>query len=152
MIELGTSLGISSMYQAAGNPDGRLITLEGCPETANAARRNFKGEAFTNIEVITGNFDSSLPALLKELKQVDYVYIDGNHTLDATLNYFRLLKKHVNSTSVLVFDDIYWSEGMQKAWREIVADPDTTVTIDFYQFGLVFFNKDLTRQAFRLRL
>ena len=152
MIELGTSLGISAMYQSAGNRNGLLYTLEGCPETANAARDNFIKNNFTNIKCITGNFDDTLPQLLSELKQFDYTYIDGNHTLEATLNYFRLLKNHKHENSVIIFDDIYWSEGMQQAWQQIKSDPEVTISIDFYQFGVVWFNKKYSSQSFRLRL
>ena len=41
MIELGTSLGVSSTYIAKGNPKGILYTFEGCPETAKIAGENF---------------------------------------------------------------------------------------------------------------
>jgi len=152
MIELGTSLGISAMYQSAGNSNGKLYTLEGCPQTSSAARENFSKNNYNNINCITGNFDDTLPELLGELKSFDYAYIDGNHTREATLNYFQLLKKHMHQESVIIFDDIYWSEGMKLAWQQIKSDPDVTISIDFYQFGVVFFNKKYTRQAFKLRL
>ncbi len=152
MIELGTSLGISAMYQSAGNNDARLYTLEGCPETANVARENFRNNNFYTINCITGNFDDTLPILLQDLKNMDYAYIDGNHTLSATLRYFHLLKYYHHQHSVIIFDDIYWSDEMQQAWQEIKSDKDVTISLDFYQFGIIFFNKDFTPQSFKLRL
>ncbi len=151
MIELGTSLGISALYQSAGFPEGKLFTLEGCPETANAARQNFKSAGKNSIECITGNFDETLPALLKRTSHFDYLFIDGNHTYEATLNYFKLSKPFTRQDSVMIFDDINWSEGMQKAWKEITSDPDVSISIDFYQLGMVFFNKGFTKQHFQLR-
>lgn len=152
MIELGTSLGLSAMYQAAGNDNGQLYTLEGCEETANLARDNFKKLQIKNIECITGNFDDTLPVLLNATGQFDYAYIDGNHTLNATLNYYELLKKYLKKHSVIILDDIYWSNGMKQAWNKIKSDPQVTISLDFYQFGVVFFNRNLTPQKFKLRL
>ncbi len=152
MIELGTSLGISAMYQSAGNGTAKLFTLEGCPETANIARENFRNNNYYSINCITGNFDETLPVLLEDLKNVDYTYIDGNHTYTATLRYFQLLKFYCHRNSVIIFDDIYWSDEMQQAWQEIKSDKDVTISLDFYQFGIVFFNKDFTPQSFKLKL
>jgi predicted O-methyltransferase YrrM len=152
MIELGTSLGISTMYQASGNPNGTLYTIEGCAETAAFAKENFRNAGITNIRQITGNFDIELPELLKTLQQIDYAFVDGNHTYAATIKYFQLLKARCHQDSVLIFDDINWSDGMQKAWSEIKADPDVTITVDFFAFGLVFFNSGFSKQNFVLKL
>jgi predicted O-methyltransferase YrrM len=152
MVELGTSLGISSLYQASGNPNGTLYTIEGCGETAAIAEENFRSAGISNIRTITGNFDTELPELLRTLRRIDYAFVDGNHTYAATIKYFQLLKAKCHEDSVLVFDDINWSEGMQKAWHEIKADPDVTITIDFFALGLVCFNKGFSKQNFVLKL
>jgi predicted O-methyltransferase YrrM len=152
MIELGTSLGISAMYQAAGNPNGTLYTLEGCEETSAIASENFRNTGVTNIRLINGHFDNTLPELLKRLQRIDYAFVDGNHTYAATIKNYQLLKNRSHEKTVLVFDDINWSDGMQKAWNEIKSDPDVTITIDFFAMGLVFFNPDFSKQNFILKL
>jgi len=151
MIELGTSLGISAMYQASGNTNGLLYTLEGCPQTAAAAVENFNNGGFKNINCITGNFDETLPALLNKTGKVDYMFIDGNHTYEATIRYFQLIKNHVHENAVIIFDDINWSDQMQKAWNEIKADKSVTISIDFFMMGMVFFNRGFTKQDFILK-
>ncbi len=152
MVELGTSLGISAMYQASANCNGYLYTLEGCPATADQARKIISENGFSNIEVITGHFDESLPALLKQLSGFDYLFIDGNHTLEATWNYFEIAKKYARENSVIIFDDINWSDGMRDAWKKVKQSDDVTITIDFYRLGLAFFNKGFSKQDFNLRL
>jgi len=151
MIELGTSVGISAMYQAAGNTNGMLYTLEGCPATAKVAAENIVKCGFNNIKSVIGNFDSSFPATLEEIKTADYIFIDGNHTYDATMRYFQIAKKHIHENSVIIFDDINWSNGMIKAWDDIKADPDVTISLDFFMRGMVFFNKGFTKQNFVLK-
>jgi hypothetical protein len=52
----------------------------------------------------------------------------------------------------MVFDDIHWSEGMERAWEEIKRDPAVTLTIDIFFVGLVFFRKmQLIPQHFTIR-
>lgn len=151
MVELGTSLGISAMYQASANTRGVLHTIEGCPETAAIATEQFRKGEFNNIISHVGAFDKVLPELMEQLKQVDYVFIDGHHTYEATIRYFQLLKKYRSGNAAFICDDIYWSEQMTGAWNEIKADPDVTVTVDFFDFGVAFFNRELSKQDFVLR-
>ena len=79
------------------------------------------------------------------------IFIDGNHKKDATLNYFQQCLQQMSSNSVLVFDDIHWSDGMEKAWIEIKQHPRVKVTIDLFQMGLVFFREELSKEDFILR-
>lgn len=142
MVELGTSFGLTTAYLAAGNPAGKVYTLEGSPEIAGIARKTFEKTAVQNIELITGEFGRELPVLLKEQGTVDFVYIDGNHRREPTLDYFNLLISHKSASTMLVFDDIHWSEEMESAWAEIKAHPSVSMTIDLFFIGIVFFNPD----------
>lgn len=151
MLELGTSLGISGAHLAMGNPDGRLITIEGCPNIGAMAQSNFNELAIKNIEVKSGNFDDVLPGILSDLSKIDLIFIDGNHTYEATKRYFEMVLPHLHEESIVIFDDIHWSEGMKKAWDEIIAHPSIRVSMDLFFIGIVFFNKDLSKQDFILK-
>jgi len=151
ILELGTSLGIGTLYLAKGNPGADLVTVEGSAETAGFAKKNFAKLNIANVRSLTGNFDEVLPQLLKDNPVFDLAYIDGNHGYEATLRYYNLLKYHVNNDSLLIFDDIHWSGEMEQAWQEICSDPEVTVSLDLFQFGLVFFSKKLSKQHFVVR-
>ena len=152
IIELGTSFGISGLYLAAAIPHGKLVTLEGCANIAEIARENFKKAHIDNVEIRIGHFDETLPQLLKSVDRVNFVYIDGNHTEEATLRYFSWLKDKAAENTVLIFDDIHWSEGMKNAWQQIINDKSVTLTVDLFQIGLVFFNPGLSKQHFNLTI
>ncbi|MCX2482245.1 O-methyltransferase [Pedobacter sp. MR2016-24] len=151
LLELGTCLGITTAYLSKACPEADIITIEGCPETAKKAYQNFKELELENVELQVGNFDELLPKVIEESAQLDFVYIDGNHRKDATINYFKWCLPKVHEHSLLIFDDIYWSKGMKEAWEEIKSHPDVTVTVDLFWIGLVYFKKGQVKEHFKIK-
>ena len=151
MMEMGTSLGISTLYQAKACPKAKMITMEGSPETAAIAVKNFELLKANNIKVVVGDFNETLPSVLKEVPSLDFVLFDGNHRKEATLNYFRRCLPLASNGATFVFDDIRWSKDMFEAWNEIIKEPSATVTIDFFMFGVAIFRKEQVKEHFTLK-
>ena len=148
---MGTSLGISSLYQAYAARDSKMLSLEGCPSTAGIARSNFERLKMRNIQLRVGEFGTTLPLAIKELGAVDYVFFDGNHRKEPTLKYFEQCLTHANADSVFVFDDIYWSTEMIEAWEAIKQHPKVTLSLDLFFLGIVFFrNEQKQKEHFKL--
>jgi predicted O-methyltransferase YrrM len=154
IIELGTSLGITTAYLAKGNTAAQVFTFEGSPAIAQQALKNFAALKLNNVFLKEGNFNQTLPQHLKTLEQpINLAYIDGNHTYQATIDYFNWLLPKVNNDSILIFDDIYWSVEMEKAWQEIKNHPKVTISIDCFYIGLIFFKQEkLEKEHFYIRL
>lgn len=152
IIELGTCLGTTSIYLQKAAPQAKVYTLEGCPETAKIAKESFAKAEANNIELITGNFDDTLKSVIDSLDQLDFVFVDGNHQKDATLKYFEWCLPKVHENTLLIFDDIYWSEGMKEAWAQIKAHPRVTVTVDLFWIGLVYFRKGQVKEDFIIKI
>lgn len=150
IVEVGTSLGVSTAYMAKAAPHTPVATIEGCENRARVAVRNFNAEGLDNIDSIVGNFDDVLPSVLEKYG-ANFVYIDGNHTYEATKRYFEMCCKHAKEGSILIFDDIYWSEGMTRAWQEICADKRIMTSVDVFHMGIVFFRQGCPKQHYRLR-
>ena len=151
ILEIGTSLGISALYQASGNPKAKLITLEGCKATSEIAKKNFALFPNLNIEIVQGEFDTTLPSALAKTKEFDYVFIDGNHKLIPTLKYFEACAQKMSANGFMVIDDINWSAEMQQAWEKIKADKRVTISVDLFMVGIVFFNKGFSKENFTVR-
>lgn len=151
VLELGTSLGITTCYLGSANPNAKVITIEGSAEIMKEAKRNFSELGLDNIETVTGNFDDVFSAVVSSRSPVDFVFIDGNHRKEPTLRYFSLCLDRVHNDSVFVFDDIHWSGEMEQAWQVIKAHPKVTVTIDLFFLGLVFFRAGQEKEHFILR-
>jgi predicted O-methyltransferase YrrM len=151
ILEIGTSLGLATAAMALGSKNAKLTTLEGCPETANIAQNQFQEFELTNITSVVTPFESYLDDLKLETLNFKLIFFDGNHSKKATLAYFELLLPTVTNETVWIFDDIHWSADMEDAWKEIKAHPKATVTIDTFQWGLVFFRREQPKEHFIIR-
>lgn len=169
ILELGTSLGLSTAYLTLGAMEAsafkiegggagaagtvaKVLTIEGAASVAAVADKNFRSLGLENVELITGNFDHTLAAALERMDPVDLAFVDGNHRLEPTLRYFNSLISRSSGSSVLIFDDIHWSREMEEAWEGIKQDTRVFLTIDLFFIGLVFFRDEFkVKQDFIIR-
>ncbi|NCI47150.1 O-methyltransferase [Sediminibacterium soli] len=152
MLELGTSLGITTAYLAAANEAAKVITMEGAPAVAAVARENFSKLQLDNIQVTQGNFDETLAHTVQAMGRIDLCFVDGNHRYEPTLRYYRQLLPALHEHSILVFDDIHWSREMEQAWETIKQQQEVTLTIDLFFIGIVFFRREnREKQHFTIR-
>jgi len=139
ILEVGTSLGISTAYLGKARKKSKITTLEGCPETQKMAKSNLGQLKCDHVQFVLGNFEETLKEQL-EKSSFDLLFLDGNHTYDATIKYFDWAHKHHSSEMVIVVDDIYWSRDMTKAWNEIKTNFPNALYIDLYEMGVIFLN------------
>ncbi len=151
VLELGTSLGITTLYLASSSADIQCISLEGCPETANVAIENIKKSGLDNIKIVVGNIDKTLMNVLRDTEKIDFVFIDSNHRYNSVIQYFEQCLKNVHSGTIMIIDDIYWSADMEKAWKRVKDYPEVKTTIDLFHFGIIFFNSDLHKKHYKMR-
>ena len=151
VLELGTSLGITTSYLASSSSKIKCLTLEGCPQIAKIASENFHKLNLENIKVLVGDIDTTLTEALKETEQLDLIFFDANHQSKAVLSYFELCLPKIHKDTILVIDDIYWSADMEEAWKKVKNHPQVISTIDLFQIGIVFFNTDLSKSHYKMR-
>ncbi|MBC6990410.1 O-methyltransferase [Hymenobacter sp. BT491] len=152
ILELGTSLGLTTAYLASPCLWAQTVTFEGCPNTAAVARQTFNKLKLNNVQLVEGNLDDTLaPALAALPGPVDFAFFDGNHRYEPTVRYFEQCLTRRTDDSVFVFDDIHWSSEMERAWQTIKQHPEVRLTVDLYFIGLVFFRKNQPKQDFSLR-
>ena len=152
IIELGTSLGITTCYLAKGNETGRVFTFEGSASIATIAQKNFEHLQLENIRLTLGDFAKTFQPMLNETGKVDLAFIDGNHRKLPTIQYFDQLLRHSSASTILIFDDIHWSEEMEAAWSQIQQHSSVTLSIDLFFIGLVFLHpKFKEKQHFSIR-
>ena len=151
IIELGTGLGISTIYLAAGVPKTPMLTIEGNHERANFAEGVIKRSGFTEVKVHQEDMDRQLEALIPEIKGRFVAFVDGNHRFDPTIKYVRKLVKEAGEEAVIIMDDIYWSKEMNHAWKEVLSWPEIRVSIDLYHMGILLLRRDLHKANVKIK-
>ena len=147
-LEMGTSVGISALYQASAlieNGTGRLYTLEGVAALAEVAGDGFRRLGTDTAQTVVGRFQDTLRDTLESYGPAGYAFIDGHHDEHATIAYFELIRQYITPGAVLVFDDISWSVGMRRAWEEIVSRPGVSLAVDLYDIGVIIMDDDASK-------
>lgn len=152
ILEFGTFTGLATTSLALGSPEAKIVTMEGCASLANVASTVMEKSGVQNVEIAIGNFNNLLSTALEQHAVYDLVFFDGNHRKLPTLNYFNHCLTKISDESVFIFDDIHWSPEMDEAWEEICTHPQVTLSLDLFQFGIVFFKKGIQKQHFVLRM
>jgi predicted O-methyltransferase YrrM len=152
ILEIGTSLGLATSALSLGNAKAKIISLEGCHNTINQCQLQFQKFNFNNVEFINTEFQKYFQNFQLPTSNFQLIYFDGNHSKKATLEYFELLLPTITNNSVWIFDDIHWSSDMEQAWGIIKNYPKVKVTIDTFQWGIVFFRSEQEKEHFTVRV
>ena len=148
VLELGTCVGINSRYLAKATI-GTLYTFEGAESLFQKAQE-FPVES--NTKYILGNIKETLPDILRKIEEVDFALIDATHTYEGTITYFNQILLHLKKESILAIADIHWSKEMDQAWEEIKKHPKVRLSLDFYECGILFFDEEITRGEYILKM
>lgn len=143
-LELGTSLGISASYQVLAlksNGQGKFVTIEGSQSIAKIAEQTLEELGYFNYALHLGKFKDILPDILPTIGTVDFVFIDGHHDKFATKEYFETIYPYLSEMSIVVFDDIDWSNGMGEFWNEMHHDSRVKFSFDLFRWGVCFIDK-----------
>jgi predicted O-methyltransferase YrrM len=151
IIELGTSLGISTMYMAFSCNETAVCTIEGCRATAEIARQNFIEAGLSNIEIIEGSFEEVLQGLAGNRIKPGMVFIDGDHRKEPVMKYFNRIAELSDAGTVIIIDDINYSKEMAEAWNEIKIHQKVSVSIDLFRMGILFFREGINHNNYIIR-
>jgi predicted O-methyltransferase YrrM len=139
VLEMGTSLGISTAYLAKAAGEGQLLAMEGAPALANFAQQLHAGLQIGNVQWEVGPFQKTLAPLLSDLSRtIDLVYLDGHHQGDAVQNYIHQLLPYLSPGGILVVDDIRWSRDMYAAWCSLRQMDAFDTCLDLGWAGVLF--------------
>ena len=153
ILELGTSVGIGTMFLARTNAKAEVTTVEGCPETCKFAKSEFAKRKITNVNFINDDFDHLFASNALKDKYFDLAFIDGNHTSEATIRYFgNIIKRYSNKKSIIIVDDINWSRDMYDAWKEISSRMPDSLRINLFRMGIIFSGYDFPKAEVRAEI
>ena len=152
VLELGTSLGITTRYLSAAQPKNGVTSIEGAPALAAFTAERLQKEGYDQVTVLTGDFSEHLERVLSTMHGSKLIFMDGNHQYQPTMEYFHTVVRYINEEDILVVDDIHWSAEMEKAWEDLKKNEQATCFVDLFFMGIVFFRKDFKeKQCFAIR-
>ena len=150
ILELGTSLGVTTAYLASADSRHRVLTFEGSEAVLRVAQGVWRALRLENIAWQQGNIDDTLYKCARE--GIDVAYVDANHTFEATTRYVDFLLPRMNERGVVVLDDIHHSEQMELAWNTLKNDKRVTTSVDLYYVGLLFVDPHYLKRHYRIRV
>lgn len=134
VLELGTNTGFSGSYFVSVN-GVELTTIEGSDALCNIADKNMR-RISPKYRIMNNLFDDAIDQLIQENAKFDCVFIDGQHEKEATLHYAERVKPLMEKNAIYIFDDIYWSDDMNEAWKELVYTKDFFKAVDLFAVGV----------------
>lgn len=81
--------------------------------------------------------------------------VDGVLLLMSEANSWPLFEQYVkiaDARSVLIVEDIHGSRDKYRMWKAMTADNHSGVSIDMYHCGIIFFDKSLYKQHYKVNL
>lgn len=150
ILELGTNLGIGTSYLASPSSQSHVTSIEGCPNIFKLATHNLNQFGFNNIRLINDEFSNAIENLVSENAVFDLIFIDGNHSYDATWKYYSLLKSCHSNNAIIVIDDIFWSKGMNEVWQKIRSQKEVAASIEMFDLGIIMMDKNTPKKHFSL--
>lgn len=113
---------------------------------SNEIETNMFSSEITSIEEFQKN------KISKNDNAYDLVYFNKNQSQKSTLEYFEILLPTVTNDSVWIINDIHESIENENTWEIIKNDPKIKVTIDTFDFGMVFFRAEQEKEHFVIRV
>ena len=142
LLELGTSLGISSLYLSKALPEATVYTIEGDLRILGIASSH-KVSKTENIQYINSGFEQGLNKLLSEGQSIDVLLIDGAHHSELQKPLMPYYKGISHKKTVWIIDDIYWSEDMTEWWTSLKKETRFNVAIDLFHYGILYYNDQI---------
>ena len=150
ILELGTSLGVTTAYLAASDSRNKVVTFEGSEAVLEVAKGVWKTLELENIKCVPGNIDDTLFKCARE--KLDLAYVDANHIYEATKRYVEFLLPRMAEKGVIAVDDIHHSVEMERAWEVLKSDERVTTSMDLYHVGLLFVDPHYLKRHYKIRL
>lgn len=116
ILEIGTSVGYSTIHLACGANSGTISTIENFPEKIKLAKENFQKSSVDNIKLFEGNATD----ILKNIQDIDFVFLDADKE-----NYGKYFDQIISKLKVggyIVADNIFdYGHMMQDFLQKVLG-------------------------------
>lgn len=150
ILQIGSSMGLSTLYLSSYKPGLTCISLEDTPEYASISQWVYEKGARTSIDLRIGDYKQLLPGILEEMDTLDFVFFKLRKKQEEELRIFQECLHYITDQTVFVFEGIRTSRRMRDCWKQVCAHEKTTVCLDLFSMGIVFFNPKLHKRVYNV--
>lgn len=144
IVEIGTGAGVSTGYLASVSSRTPCITIDAPHPVVNEVRKNLS--SFPQIDYRSGDVLKLLKDLAEECLSIDFVHLAHTAFYREAVD---ILLPHLNERSVIVVQAI--NGDKRRNWFSSMASgPETGVVFTKGSIGLLFFDKKMYKQQYRL--
>ncbi len=106
------------------------------------------------LPITLGNPKIKITSLkdINKLQIVNLIYFETGNSQKKTIEQFELLLPSVSNNSIWIFNNIHQSLIAENTWKILKNHPKVTVTIDTFQWGIVFFRTEQEKEHFTIRI
>ena len=97
--------------------------------------------AYFNVKTV-----ASFPS--DPMQPADMTLINLSSNPEAAYDYFEEAIKYSNNDSVVLIKELYHSPASALVWEKIKSHSKTTVTLDLFHIGIVFFRRESSKENF----
>lgn len=150
ILEIGTTIGLSTMYMAAPDSTCNVYTVEKDAGISSLARLNFKRAEFSNIKVLNENVSSPVVTDLIKTNQIDLYYFGRKASDEDVRCVLECTTNRYSSSTVIMISDIYKTKEREILWNEMKQIKGVRVCLELFFYGILIFNEDLQPQSYNL--
>jgi len=141
-VELGVGTGGGSMHLALGNPEGKVIGIDGgnhWPEALKYVMETCPNFEFWQRESVeAAGYARQLWSQSDIAVAVDILFVDTLHTYEQVMAEFGAWRSLLSSRAIVLLDDLLFA-GVNRAWEEL---PGSKVRLDMLHsetgFGAIY--------------
>lgn len=151
IVELGTTMGFSTLYLATPNSQAHVITLSEKKEISDLAKNNFKKSSVCNILLKEGGIESNFRKLIQEQVQFDFLSINCTMLPRGFYSYCNTLLQTGSFGGVIVINEPYFWESNRDDLKKIKLHDQVRVVIDLFHIVILILDSNLQKEEFVLR-
>ena len=98
----------------------------------------------TKVRLIGGDTQTTLKKFIKSKKKIDFIFVDGGHSVKTILSDWENVKKIMSKKSIVIFDDYYDDTEIIKKYgcNKVINDIGDEFNYEILKStDFIFFNK-----------
>jgi predicted O-methyltransferase YrrM len=152
ILQVGTSLGFSSLFLSSHRSELCCFALEPLAETAAVTQKICEHAGLTTVTVRAGHYANTLPGILHTMGTVDLLYLNGRYEqAERVQQIFTLCLPFLEDTAIIICEGLRQT-SMRRFWKELRDHPKITATLDLFSLGIAFISPKLHKKNYVVHL